>query len=84
LGYEGDFELPPASSRFGPTPGSFGHLGAGGPVGFADPQHGVAVGFLRSHLHDWSASTDLIDALYACLASARNSASGQEFVLPDR
>jgi CubicO group peptidase (beta-lactamase class C family) len=68
LGYEGDFGKAPKPWRFGPTPAAFGHLGAGGPGGFADPERRVAVGFLRNHLADWSVSTALVDELYRCLA----------------
>ena len=67
LGYEGDFAHPVGSTRFGPTLESFGHLGAGGQIGFADPVRKVAVGFLRNSLADWSVSTRLVKALYACL-----------------
>ncbi len=39
---------------------SFGHPGAGGSVGYADPEHGLAVGFAKtrlvSPLDRWSAS----------------------------
>lgn len=67
LGYEGDFGLTPEPWRFGPSPEAFGHLGAGGQIGFADPTRHVAIGFLRNHHADWSVSTALVDALYACL-----------------
>jgi CubicO group peptidase (beta-lactamase class C family) len=68
LGYEGDFGEGPRPWRFGPTPETFGHLGAGGQIGFADPVRHVAIGFLRNHLGpDWAVSNALVDALYACL-----------------
>jgi CubicO group peptidase (beta-lactamase class C family) len=67
LGYEGDFGRAPKPWRFGPTPESFGHLGAGGQIGFADPVRRVAVGFTRTNLRDWTASTALIGAFYDCL-----------------
>jgi CubicO group peptidase (beta-lactamase class C family) len=67
LGYEGDFGDAPKPWRFGPTPETFGHLGAGGQIGFADPVRHVSIGFLRNHFADWSVSTALVDALYACL-----------------
>jgi CubicO group peptidase (beta-lactamase class C family) len=67
LGYEGDFSHPATSRRFGPTPESFGHLGAGGQVGFADPVRKVSVGFVRNSMADWSVSTRLVQELYACL-----------------
>ena len=67
LGFEGDFGETPKPWRFGPTVEAFGHLGAGGQIGFADPVRRVSVGFLRSDGDDWQASTALVDALYACL-----------------
>ena len=35
---------------FGPNPGSFGHFGTGGAVGFADPVGGVAFGYVMNHV----------------------------------
>lgn len=67
MGFEGDFGSPVDSRRFGPSPAAFGHLGAGGQIGLADPERGVSVGFTRSHLTDWTTSTALIAALYGCL-----------------
>lgn len=67
LGYEGDFGETPTPWRFGPTPESFGHLGGGGQIGFADPVRKVSVGFVRNHIGDWSVSTRLVETLYACL-----------------
>lgn len=67
LGYEGDFGVTPQPWRFGPYPEAFGHLGAGGQIGFADPVRHVSVGFLRNHHAEWAVSTALIETLYACL-----------------
>ena len=67
LGFEGDFGETPQPWRFGPTVQTFGHLGAGGQIGFADPVRRVAIGFLRNHGDDWQASTALVEALYASL-----------------
>ena len=67
LGYEGDFGDAPKPWRFGPTPEAFGHLGAGGQIGFADPVRRVSVGFLRNDLTDWAVPIDLVDALYKSL-----------------
>jgi CubicO group peptidase (beta-lactamase class C family) len=55
---------------FGPNPGSFGHFGTGGAVGFADPQAGVAFGYVMNHVVPrWQSprNRDLIDALYHSL-----------------
>jgi CubicO group peptidase (beta-lactamase class C family) len=68
LGFEGDFGEAPRPWRFGPSTTSFGHLGAGGQIGFADPEQRVAVGFVRNHhAGEWTVSTALVNALYDCL-----------------
>ncbi len=50
-------ETPGARARrclrmHGPIDGAFGHMGAGGQIGFADPTDRVAVGFVRNHLEN--------------------------------
>ena len=67
LGFEGEFDEGPETFRFGPSAGAFGHLGAGGQVGFADPARRVAVGFVRNHGADWTVSNALVEALYSSL-----------------
>jgi CubicO group peptidase (beta-lactamase class C family) len=55
---------------FGPNPGSFGHFGTGGAVGFADPVGGVAFGYVMNHvIPRWQSTRNrsLIDALYRSL-----------------
>jgi len=55
---------------FGPNPRSFGHFGAGGALGFADPIAGLAFGYVMNRvIPRWQSSCNraLIDALYACL-----------------
>lgn len=59
------------SSPFAPYGGarSFGHAGAGGSVGFADPEHGIACGYVMSKMQQ-NLSADprtqgLISATYA-------------------
>ena len=52
---------------FGPNPRSFGHFGTGGAVGFADPDAGVAFGYVMNHvLPRWQSTRNraLIDAVY--------------------
>src|SRR6202042_74444 len=52
---------------FGPNPGSFGHFGTGGAVGFADPVGGVAFGYVMNHvIPRWQSTRNrsLMDALY--------------------
>jgi CubicO group peptidase (beta-lactamase class C family) len=55
---------------FGPNPRSFGHFGTGGAVGFADPDAGVAFGYVMNHvIPRWQSSRNraLIDAFYRAL-----------------
>ena len=55
---------------FGPHSGSYGHFGTGGAVGFADPQAGLAVGYVMNHVVPrWQSPRNqaLIEALYRSL-----------------
>jgi CubicO group peptidase (beta-lactamase class C family) len=55
---------------FGPNPGSYGHFGTGGALGFADPVAGVAFGYVMSHVKPrWQSTRNrrLLESLYACL-----------------
>jgi CubicO group peptidase (beta-lactamase class C family) len=64
---------------FGPNPNSFGHFGSGGALGFADPDAGVAFGYVMNHvIPRWQSTRNraLIDALYASLA-CRTSQDGR-------
>ena len=57
-------------SRHRPSPGSFGHVGAGGSVGFADPHPRVAFGYAMNAMGSRSGNPrprGLIEALYGCL-----------------
>ncbi len=57
--------IPPST---GPTTSAFGHMGAGGQVGFADPVAGVACGFVRNHLENQAMplmGACLVDVLYS-------------------
>ena len=54
----------------GPNPGSFGHFGTGGALGFADPAAGVAFGYVMNRVVPrWQNDRNraLVDAVYACL-----------------
>ncbi len=52
-------------------PASFGHPGYGGSLAFADPDLGVAFGYVRNHLSsDGQTSRSLITAVADCLAGA--------------
>jgi CubicO group peptidase (beta-lactamase class C family) len=75
LGEEVTFGLgfKPTTPRrpFGPNPGSFGHFGTGGAVGFADPSAGVAFGYAMNHvIPRWQSSRNraLMDALFESLS----------------
>ncbi len=64
------FQPTRADRRFGPNPGSFGHFGTGGNVGFADPDARVGFGYVMNAVRPrWQSSRNrrLIDALYSCL-----------------
>jgi CubicO group peptidase (beta-lactamase class C family) len=55
---------------FGPNPRSFGHFGTGGSLGFADPDAGMAFGYVMNHvIPRWQSTRNraLIDAVYASL-----------------
>ncbi len=55
---------------FGPNPGSFGHFGTGGALGYADPAAGVAFGYVMNAVNPrWQNSRNraLLDALYTCV-----------------
>jgi CubicO group peptidase (beta-lactamase class C family) len=56
--------------QHGPEDDAFGHMGAGGQIGFADPVARVAVGFVRNHLENQALplmGACLVEMLYACL-----------------
>ncbi len=63
-----------ADCRFGRGRGAFGHPGAGGCLGFADPDHGIGFGYVTGRMGQ-SLLIDprpqrLIDALYDCLGDS--------------
>ena len=54
----------------GPNPRSFGHFGTGGSLGFADPDAGVAFGYVMNHvIPRWRSPRNQaqVDAVYSCL-----------------
>jgi len=64
------FQLPIPERGFGPNPDSFGHFGAGGSVGFCDPQAKVGFGYVMNQMGPrWQNPRNraLIDSLYSCL-----------------
>jgi len=74
LGEVGTFGLGfvPTNPRrsFFPNPRSFGHFGTGGAVGCADPDAGIALGYVMNHvIPRWQSSRNraLLDTLASCL-----------------
>ncbi len=64
------FQLTHPEREFGPGPGCFGHFGAGGSVGFCDPDAQLAFGYVTNQMGPrWRNPRNraLIDACYACL-----------------
>jgi CubicO group peptidase (beta-lactamase class C family) len=64
--------VPGAPPMHGPNDGAFGHMGAGGQIGFADPEARVAVGFVRNHLENQALplmGACLVGVLYSCTGS---------------
>ena len=58
-------------NTYGPSPSAFGHSGAGGSIGFADPDAGLGFGYamnqMQTNLDNDTRGGRLIDAVYRCL-----------------
>ena len=64
------FQLTQPERQLGPNPNSFGHFGAGGSLGFCDPDTGLAFGYVTNDMGPrWQNPRNggLIKAVYACL-----------------
>jgi CubicO group peptidase (beta-lactamase class C family) len=65
------YRLSHPAARYGPNPHTFGHTGAGGSLGFADPDARIGFGYtmnqMGSHIFVDPRVAALLDALYACL-----------------
>lgn len=64
------FQLTQAERRLGPNTRAFGHFGAGGSLGFCDPDTGLAFGYVTNDMGPrWQNPRNggLIAAVYACL-----------------
>jgi CubicO group peptidase (beta-lactamase class C family) len=62
--------VPGLPRQHGPNDEAFGHMGAGGQIGFADPVARVGCGFVRSQLEHQAMpllGATLVAALYDCL-----------------
>ena len=67
------FQLPMESRPIGPNSGSFGHFGYGGSLGFADPETGIAFGYLMNRPGErWQTPRvqNLIDAAFLGVAES--------------
>lgn len=64
------FQLTQPERPLGPNPRAFGHFGAGGSLGFCDPDMGLAFGYVTNDMGPrWQnpRNSGLINAIYACL-----------------
>ena len=64
------FQLASPARPIGASPRAFGHFGYGGSLGFADPDAGLAFGYLMNRPGErWNnpRTERLVDALYRCL-----------------
>lgn len=72
--YGHGFFLSNALAPFGPSPRAFGHPGAGGAVGFTDPEAGLAFSYSPNFMCAGGGIGDCCEALiattFACLASS--------------
>jgi CubicO group peptidase (beta-lactamase class C family) len=60
-----------SGGAYGPNPDAFGHAGAGGSMGFADPEAGIGFGYAMNQMHADSGATPrskrLLNAVYQCV-----------------
>ena len=64
------FQLTQPERPIGPGRATFGHFGAGGSLGFADPETGIAFGYVMNQMGPrWQSprTRALVDTVYACL-----------------
>jgi CubicO group peptidase (beta-lactamase class C family) len=64
------FQLTQPERPIGPGQATFGHFGAGGSLGFADPGNGIAFAYVMNQMGPrWQnpRTRALVDAVYACL-----------------
>ena len=62
------FMLGSKDISMGPAEGAFGHGGAGGSLGFGDPDNHVSIGFVMNQMHPgitaWETATSFIEKVY--------------------
>lgn len=66
------FMLGTENVSMGPNPNAFGHGGAGGSLGFSDPDNNISLGFVMNQMHQgvtaWKTATDVAESVYKTLA----------------
>ena len=66
--------------RFVLGPEAFGHVGAGGSIGFADPEFAMSMGYAMNKMGKGVLMNDrgqsLIDAAYRCAGANTNESGG--------
>tara|TARA_Y100000768_G_scaffold67926_1_gene47584 strand:+ start:8211 stop:9449 length:1239 start_codon:yes stop_codon:yes gene_type:complete len=66
------FMLGTENISMGPNPNSFGHGGAGGSLGFSDPDNNISLGFVMNQMHPgitaWKTATDVASSIYKTLS----------------
>ncbi len=66
------FMLAPANEPCGPNPRAFNHSGAGGSLGYCDPEARIGLGYVMNNMHTGAWLVDpraraLVDSVYASL-----------------
>ena len=66
------FMLGTENVSMGPNPNAFGHGGAGGSLGFSDPDNNISLGFVMNQMHPgitaWKTATDVAASVYKTLS----------------
>ena len=66
------FMLGTENVSMGPNPNAFGHGGAGGSLGFSDPDNNISLGFVMNQMHQgitaWKTATDVAESVYKALS----------------
>ena len=66
------FMLGTENVSMGPNPNAFGHGGAGGSLGFSDPDNNISLGFVMNQMHQgitaWKTATDVAKSVYKALS----------------